>query len=658
MFSTACSGTADPAPTTQVPTTDEASPPITDAVIYPTGFEAELVENLVALEEANDYTWTIDNAVAAMELLRPVMKAGVDAPPPIDLSRLVYFLMENDAALTDEQRAIISAAPRPEINAELASYATADETRLASFRETIEEASREFQRRTGSVLESRILLLFSRFGLFAEGVVVSVTRNAEELNLGSLFVTDETYTAAWREYRDVTEDGTYACVVVVGEVFQGMSEDRILAGLMHEAAHCHQHQAHPGGPGAFFASPVPWMDEGYASWAGEMFVGGTAQSVKYWDRYHEGVGPVGGHRTTSGSYDGIAFFSYIHDNGIDGWQNFRRYFEQIRPFGSNPDKFETIFSELSLERQAVWAAGSLQRADLGDLWTYTTGPGVLGSRVARQPRQTDLGVGDIARVSLPNGEQGTYRIQPRLGGETAALLEVEISAPSAIRWPWGLDEVGTSGITGTWCLGEECVCEDGTVLGEPSPEFTESDAIIATFTGAGILTASLRTPEDECQDPEPEAETFGACPGGIWEADPLEAADLLLTQYRAFGLDAVTYERGSITMSFFESGTYRFDYNGTTVSASIAGESGSMELTGGAFGEWEASGSELSFTTEGFDISAIVTIDGFSAPTGNVPGGEGSGSAAYVCAGDTLLIDPDRENPFFPFPRTWTAVTP
>jgi hypothetical protein len=54
-----------------------------------------------------------------------------------------------------------------------------------------------------------------------------------------------------------------------------------------------------------------------------------------------------------------------------------------------------------------------------------------------------------------------------------------------------------------------------------------------------------------------------------------------------------------------------------------------------------------------------MSINGVAVVTGEARGGTGGGGTAlFVCAGDTLVIDPEFENPFWPYPRTWTQVPP
>ncbi|MCP3975236.1 MAG: hypothetical protein GY720_12195 [bacterium] len=664
VVAAACSGASEPtttasssAPSTttaeQGGSTTTGAPPE-----FPTEFEPALVEQLVALESANEYTWTVDNALAAVELLRPVLETGVNAYPPIDLSRLQWFIVDNLEAMTDDQQAIVSAAPDPSQNAVLATYRAVDERVRRAWQNAAQSADNEFSRLTGSVVDGEIVVALADLPLAGGALTAGTFTGGATAANGYrwLFGSDEAFDDMKRRFDRATDGGKIeACVIVVGDVLTSSPDTNLqVAAMLHEVVHCHQHAAHPGGARAFFASPITWMDEGYASWAGEFFVGGTFKSRGWWNDYHEGIGPVGGHVTNRGGYDGIAFFSYLHDNGVDGWRNFLDYFTNVRPSGgSGPAQFESMFRRADLIGQALWAASSLQRSDLSEAWTYTTGPGIEQSSTKRTPRQTDLFVGNSTRFSLPNGEQGTYRIQPRLGGADAALLKIEISAPSIVRWPWGADQISTSELSASWCLGPECVCEDGTILGDPAPEFTESDALLAAFTGAGILVASLRTPEEECEDPP---ETVGQCPSGIWEASPDDTERLLLTLYRALGVADPTYEGGPIRMSFFESGTYRFDYLETAFNEDIGGDNFRIVFTGGAFGEWEATATELSVTIGGTDIQADVFINGTPAGTPRAPSSEGGGSAPYVCSGNMLLIDPEFEQPFWPYPRTWTLV--
>ena len=109
-------------------------------------------------------------------------------------------------------------------------------------------------------------------------------------------------------------------------------------------------------------------------------------------------------------------------------------------------------------------------------------------------------------------------------------------------------------------------------------------------------------------------------------------------------------------MSFFESGTYRFDYRDTTFSGTLDGDAARMVLTGGAAGVWEATSTELTVAIDDIDVQAELLIDGVGGRSGQPPGGEGGGTATYVCAGNTLVIDPEFENPLWPYPRTWTQV--
>lgn len=665
LVAAACGGgsdgtTSSTPPDTTAPSNDSTTTlPAPDA--YPTEFDPDVEQSLVALEAANDGNWTIENALAAVELLKPIMQTGVDAYPPIDISRLMWFLSTNSESLSEDQQEILTAAPPSSATGQLVAYRFGDPVTDA-WQTAVDTADSQFSSLTGSVLTMDIILAVSDLPLVG-GAFTAATFTGPPTTANGyrwLFGDEETFQAMKSAFDMATDGGKIeACVIIVGGVLTGSpNRDLQSAALLHEVVHCHQHAAHPGGGAAFMASPVDWMDEGYAAWAGEFFVGGTYKSRGWWDTYHEGIGPVGGNVTNRGSYDGISFFSYLHDNGVDGWANFLNYFTNVRPSGgSGPAQFETIFGRLDTAAQARWAGTSLRRSDLGENWVYTTGPGIDASTVSRQPRQTDLFVGNQSRFSLPGGEQGTYRIQPNLGDEDAALLRLEITAPSLVRWPWGADQLATSEFIAEWCIGPECTCEDGTILGPPAPEFTESEAILATFTGGGTLTASLQTPEDECEEEEPTL-SVGQCPSGIWEASPDDTKRLLTTLYTALGVADPTYEGGPVQMSFFEGGSYRFDYLKTTFNEDIDGINFRIQFTGGSFGEWEATDTELTVDVQGLDIQAQVWLDGEPAGTPRTPSGTGGGTADYICAGDTLQIDPDFEQPFWPFPRNWTLVTP
>ena len=646
---------SDPVTTTTTP----------EAAGFAAEFEPDLAEELVALQSANDGEWTIENAVTAWELVLPSLQKGVDGYPPISIMGLRWFLTEHADELTEEQRGLVLGAPGPSPNATLAVYRATDEEEREGYQRLAEQASDQFARFTGYEFPGEIVVALSDYGLLAGEVSALASTQAGGFDLfngfNALFATNPPYERLVELFEDATADGGLACVIIMGEVFRARTVLQQTAGIMHEVTHCHQQAIHPGGVGRFYATSTLWMDEGYAAWAGELLVGGTVPSRTFWNQYHDGVGPIGGHDPVDGSYDGIALFSYLHDNGIDGWANFERYFREIRANGDDRAKLTSILAALPDDALAKWAATSLRRPDLSALWDYTTGPGIGNSTVSRMPRETPMVVDRERRFSTSPGEQGTYALEPVLGDAGALLFEFEMTGPGLVRWPWGEDQTTNSGIKTTYCLGPECVCDDGRELGPIAPAFTESNAILVTTTGGGF-TAVLVEPEDPCEEEEvPLPSVVGACPIGIWAAEPEEVADLLLTSYREFGIADPTYEGGPINMTFFEDGSFRFDYVETTFTEVIEGINTRFVLNGGSFGTWEVDGSTLTVAIEGQDIVLDLYLDGSGSPglTVNAPSATGRGSTDYVCNGnDELIIDPSFSMPFWPYPRGWTRVNP
>ncbi len=670
MLAAVCSGDAEPDSTTstlEVSTSTSPSPSTTTASSsdFAAEFEPELVEELVALESANNGEWTVDNAVKAWEMLLPSLQAGVDGYPPISIMGLRWFLAEHADELTGEQQQLILGASEAKPNALPAVYRATDEDERAGYQRLAEQASDEFARLTGYEFPGRIVVALSDYGLLAGEISALASTQAGGFDLfegfNALFATNPPYERLVELFEDATAGGGVACVIIMGEVFRARTVRQQTAGIMHEVTHCHQQAIHPGGVGRFYATSTLWMDEGYAAWAGEFFVGGTVPSRVFWNRYHDGVGPIGGHDPVDGSYDGIALFSYLHDNGIEGWGNFERYFGGIRADGDDRAKLTTILGLLPEDALVKWAATSLRRPDLSVLWDYTTGPGIANSTVSRMPREIPMVVDLERSFSTAPGEQGTYALEPVLGDAGALLFEFEMAGPGVVRWPWGEDQTTSSGIKTTYCFGDECVCDDGRELGPIAPAFTESNAILLATTG-GSFTAVLVEPEDPCEEEEvPVPSVVGVCPIGIWAAEPEEVADLLLTLYRDFGIADPDYEGGPINMTFFEDGSYRFDYVDTTFTEVIEGINTRFVLNGGSFGTWEVDGSTLTVALEGQDIVLDVYLDGSGKPgvTVNAPSNTGGGSTDYVCNGnDQLIIDPSFSLQFWPYPRGWTRVNP
>lgn len=662
IIMSACSsgGTADtPAFTTTTP----ADPTTTTGAALEAAerWDADLATMLIELELANDGTWTVENAVAAMELLLPVIRNGVDEYPPIDVTRLNFFLDDHADELTEEQRDRLTA--RVPTLRPIGLAQDDAEAERAAFQLAAVTAANDFASRTGYTLDGEIVVASSQYGLFPGGLLGGARSfdDAIDWNRWSgFFATDAEYVRARELVEAAAADGDNVCLIITGERYRNLAPVPRSAAIYHEVVHCHQHAIHPGGMRGFFGDPSAWMDEGYASWAGEAFVGGTGISKIYWDLYHDGVGPIGGHKTTEGAYDGIALFSYLHDNGVDGWSNFVSWFRDVRG-GINAEtaKFTAVWTPLSEEAQTVWAATSLQRPAYGDIWTYTTGPGIGNSTFTRTPRPTPVAVDSERRFVLGPGEQGTYAFEPRLADADALLLQVSLPDGGVIRWPWGEDQVSTGALDVAWCLGDECVCEDGRELGPPAPEFTESPFVTIALTG-GVVSVDLVEPEDECEEEEePVLAATGPCPGGVWQADPEATANLLATLYREVGIADPTYEGGPVTMSFFDDGSFRFDYVETTFSETIEGIDAQFILNGGSAGSWESDAATLTVQIDSQDITLQLILDGTPGLSSAPTGGTGGGSAPYVCDGnDELLIDPTFEQRFWPYPREWTRVTP
>ncbi len=657
----ACSS-AESGDTIAPETTATTPTPSTTPEAEPARWDPDLAATLVELEHGTDGDWTLDNAVTAMELLLPVLRVGVDEYPPIDITALNFFLDAHADELTDDQRSRITAHRPAAIKPIGLGLAEDAETELAGFQLAAVSAASDFASRTGYTLPGAIVVTYSQYGLLPGGISAGARSFDDTIDWdrwSGFFVSDAEYLRAREIVEAAQADNDFVCMIVIGERFRNREPVPRSASIYHEVVHCHQHAIHPGGPRAFFGHRSPWMDEGYASWAGEAVNGGTALSKTFWDLYHDGVGPVGGHNTVEGEYDGIALFSYLHDNGIDGFSNFVSWFRDVRSStGPENAKFNAIWTPLAEDAQILWAASSLQRPVWSDLWTYTTGPGIGNSTVTRSPRPVPVVADTEVSYTQAPGEQATFDFEPRLRDADALLLEFEVDDNGVIRWPWGVDQIVTKSTVVTWCLGDECVCDDGRELGPPAPEFSESRVITLAQTGAGVRV-NLVQPEDKCEEEEAAVGATGPCPGGLWQADPEATADLLVTLYREFEIADPTYEGGPIQMSFFDDGTFRFDYLKTTFTETIDGFLARFVLNGGSYGTWEAAGGMLTVQIEGQDIQLDLYLDGVLSLTNTPPGGTGGGSVPYACDGnDVLNIDPTFEQPFWPYPRKWSRVTP
>lgn len=666
----ACSGSDDTAqtstsaaPTTSVATPDPATTTTTPADVEPVEWNPDVAEELLALEAANEGQWTIDTALDAVRILRPVFLEGIETEAPINITRLVLFIAENyDDVPQDEWEAVVAAGPVP--NAQLASFQSEEIRRV--YQDIAVQADGDFERLTGHALNVPIYVALSDlelpFDVYAGTWVGGGDASLEGFTF--MFGSED----AWQQMADgvnglVATTGE-ACVIVLGQALTRWNANRQVSGLFHEVVHCHQNQVHPLGRAGFTAVDVDWMDEGYASWAGEAFLGGTLNSRLWWSRYlNGGVGsPPDGFSLFEGAYRSLGFYSMLATAGVDPWAEFVPWFNGLRANGvSNVARYNGMTSGANPEVVAGWAASASRNDDFGPPWNSDNGPGIQNSRVVRRPNNARAG-GEPRPFTAGPGEQRYWAVQFNTAVDQPSLITIEAEGLGTYRWvhdAWKEQFVVTDSFSTSWCVGEDCVCEDGT---SPAPgallaPIVEGDRPVlhsALFGGDGQakLTASVEPLEDACEEEEAEG-PLDACLFGTWNPDPDQYQDFLLTLYRTLPISLLTLE-GTLDLTFTEDGAFSQAYNGTKGSGVIGGETYEAQFLGASFGTWEAAGGVVTLTFTGSDISAIV--NGIPAVAPPIP--TATVEAGYTCGASDLVVDPPpgTPGPLFPLPTDWSKV--
>jgi hypothetical protein len=663
LVAAACGGDpADSSPsstaaaTSSAPGTTQPDDPAGDP--EPAELDAAIAEQLMALETANDGQWTVDTALDAVRILRPIFLEGFDGWLPIDSSRLFAYLAANfDQVPQAGWDEILAAGPSP--NARLVGYQT--EAQREAYQLVANDANAEFERLSGHTLGVPIYVALSDLVLPFDFSAATWTTadNPEALRVG--FGDEDLWQEMADAFYELTAAGGAACIIVVGGGLRARTSDRQAAGMVHEVVHCHQHSTYPGGRDGFYASPTTWMDEGYAAWAGEAVVGGTRESVRWWNDYFSGgVGsPPDGFSTFESGYTAMVFFSHLAAGGSNPYRQFVPWFSDLRSAGvSNSARFDAMAATASADAIAGWAASASRRNEWGSPWDSAAGPGVGNTSRSRRPATARVGSEPRAFTADP-GEQRYWSIQFNTAPDGASVITVSTDGPVTIRWDWEEQYVSTGPLDLTWCVGEDCTCEDGTtpVPGAlPAPiaagERASLDAAIVGLSSGARVVASLTTLEDECEEEE-EPTTAGpldACLFGTWNPGQEDLEDFLLTLYRAIAT-GVTLDAGTIDLNFGEDGSFSQVYNGIAGSGTRGGVTYEMEWSGGSFGTWEASGGVLTLNFTGSNIGVVV--NGVPATAPSIP--EATVEAGYSCDGSTLTVDPPPGVPgaAWPLPREW-----
>ncbi|WP_052050848.1 VWD domain-containing protein [Leptolyngbya sp. KIOST-1] len=291
-----------------------------------------------------------------------------------------------------------------------------------------------------------------------------------------------------------------ACLIVVADAWTSLLEPAKRSNIAHEVYHCYQREK----AGALSPMP-PWVLEGSASWAGEIYAGGSALGEPRWRRYLTTYSQI-----EDRSYDAQGVFAHMTHSGEATWALLDRAFTPPLPPPAAEAQWIDRFLGLMANRDGflqTWAMGLERHPSLRD-WN-TSGPGITGDRREIQP------------LAIPQGRSITRTVQRlyQLTLPEAQVVSVQVlgNGHGAIRWG-DRDTTRISGSFHQWyCLGDTCTCPDGTrpagVTAVSSPRAT-----IALTGYPGNAELGIDPIENPCEEEEDEgsAETTPTGPGTPW----------------------------------------------------------------------------------------------------------------------------------------------
>lgn len=457
------------------------------------------------------------------------------------------------------------------------------------------------------------------------------------------------------------------------------------AGLAHELVHCAVAEL-AGARSTYQRLPL-FFGEGFVSWAGELIGGPSNYLVGHW--IHHQVGdPLGSYSVYAGSYDAIGFWSILASRGAD---LFGAAPDLVRRGSGDPQGlYELALTLVDGEGASQLASAPMLMGDLGSTWDHS------------DPSMPSIGRTFFDVLTLAPG--GTSS-----GGVGAALGFVDLNSPAATHRAWrvtldargeesvvvGVDGTGTvrarweaDGSDGTfvgsgvlqWCVGEPCVCPDGSEAApgaEPAPPGA-TDLVVAVSgqsSAPADVRVSARSLDDLC---EPECDP----PAGFAKAvvrsapvcEPGESSDIgLVGEWRATAgarevLFDATFRDTGVDPQFLAGDafiTFREDRSGTLLYDDMTYNLPSdglgdliVQFNGGGEFAWTADGTNLTVDFSSFEIVPLIYLGDQQFPFGSFSDADfptPGGTLTYVVGADLLSTLHDQGGAVA-FPSAWTRA--
>ncbi len=470
-----------------------------------------------------------------------------------------------------------------------------------------------------------------------------------------------------------------SCVITLRDV--EVLDDRSRRGaIAHELFHCWSIDFL--GVGRHMSTPG-WVQEGIATWVGEVYVGGSPYMAGRWPQYLASGAAAGVWNLFPSEYTAIGFWSTIDSFTGDLFAHVPDVMEAAT---SDVTAFEAVLGLLDGEEAASIAAAAANRPSFGPLWQQF-GPGAPGyGRGSRTP--TMLGPGGVSAEWQTGIGGQTNRTLVVGEHDDWVVVDVAVSGSGRLRWVGGPDIIVTAGARNPlFCLDGPCVCPDGSPARD-GLEALSSTELVAATTGALVPTdvrIAASTSDDLCAPECPEATggsagdasaydasaggsptasagdadctgTLDPCLIGTWLADRDQTVIYAARTYLGAGVSP-QYNSGELRWEFGADGSFAEIATAIDLSATIDGIEGRQVFDRALVGTWRIidDGGVLVEPT-----SMETTIQQFVAGIPLPPASSSLGPAdldeggfTYACSDATLTLD---VIPVWAPPSDWSRV--
>jgi hypothetical protein len=475
-----------------------------------------------------------------------------------------------------------------------------------------------------------------------------------------------------------------SCVLTVRDV-DALDDRSIRGAIAHELFHCWsidflglaRHERTPG-----------WVQEGLATWVGELYVGGSSYMSGYWPQYLASGADAGVWNLFPSEYTALGFWSTI--DAFTG-NLFTHVPDVMEAATSDVAAYEAVLGLLDGEEPASIAAAAANRPSFGPLWQQF-GPGAPGyGRGSRTPTTVAPGGAPVEWQTVIGGQ--TNRTLQIGEHDDWVVVDVAISGGGRLRWSGGPEVVVSGGgRNDLYCLDGPCVCPDGSPARDGLQALTSTELVAAT-TGLMVPTEVrivALTSDDLCAPECPEtpgvaagdasaggadgagdtggAGTGGAvvvdpecigeldpCLFGTWLADRDQTVIYASRTYLGAGISP-QYNGGELRWEFGADGSFAEVAAAIDLSATIEGIEGRQVFDRTLLGTWQIVDGQVLVTPSSMETTIQQFVGGIALPPASSslgPADLDPGEFSYTCTDSTLVLD---VVPVWAPPSNWTRA--